>query len=107
MRRKSSKTGENIQRPQTVKERILSDRRLTIREIASDFGLEFGAVQSILTEDSGMRRVSAKFIAKLLSDEQRVSRVQVCMTCWKPAERIQILFGTSLRVTKSGCVDMI
>jgi len=96
---KSSKTEENIQ---TVKGKILSDRRrLTSREIVSDVGLAFGTVQSILTEDLGMRKVSAKFIPKLRSDEQ------TAQTCWKPAERIPILFGTSLRVTEAECMDMI
>jgi len=73
-RPKSSETEESIQ---TVKEKILSDRRLIIREIASDVGLAFGTVRSILTEDLGMGRVSAKFIPKLRTDEQSDSRVQV------------------------------
>jgi len=53
-------------------------RKLTIKEIASDVGLPFGPVQSVLTEVLGMRTVSAKFIPKLSSDEQRDPRGQVC-----------------------------
>ena len=42
-----------------------------------ELNLSFYAVQSILTKDLTMRRVPAKFIPKLLSDEQKQHRLQV------------------------------
>ena len=54
-----------------------SDRRLTIREMSHELNLSFYSVQSILTKDLTMQRVSAKFILKFLSDEQKQSRLQV------------------------------
>lgn len=82
-RPKTSKTEGNIE---VVKEKILSDRRLTIREVADDTDLAFATVQSILTEDLGMRRVSAKFIPKLLTDEQKEARVQICADLLETSE---------------------
>ena len=54
-----------------------SDRRLTIREMVDELTLRFYAVQSILTEDLNMRRVSPKFIPKFLLDKQKEHRLQV------------------------------
>jgi [histone H3]-lysine36 N-dimethyltransferase SETMAR len=68
----TSKSDENIAK---VKAAVYSDRRITIREIAEDTGISFGSVQSILTENLGMRRVSAKFVPKLLSEDQKANRV--------------------------------
>ena len=59
-----------------VRDLVHSDRRLTIREMSDELNLSFYAVQSILTEDLNMRRVSAKFIPKLLTDEQKQHRFE-------------------------------
>lgn len=71
----TSKTDQNIN---IVREKIVSDRRLTIREVAGEVGLAFGTVQEILTENLAMRRISAKFVPKVLTEEQRQYRLQVC-----------------------------
>lgn len=71
----TKRTPGNIER---VKEVIMSDRRLTVREISSDTGLSFGTVQTILTMDLNMRRVSAKFVPRLLSSDQKENRVEAC-----------------------------
>ncbi|KYN30749.1 hypothetical protein ALC56_14951 [Trachymyrmex septentrionalis] len=60
----TSKTDENVQE---VKEIVLKNRRITIREIANDLNISFGSCQSILTDVLGMTRVSAKFVPKLRS----------------------------------------
>ncbi|KYQ49655.1 hypothetical protein ALC60_11269 [Trachymyrmex zeteki] len=53
----TSKTDENVQE---VKEIVLKNRRITIREIVDDLNISFGSCQSILTDVLGMTRVSAK-----------------------------------------------
>jgi histone-lysine N-methyltransferase SETMAR len=68
-------TSKNDGNVAAVRAAIRGNRRLTVREIAEDIGLSFGSVQSILTEDLGMRRVSAKFVPKLLSSDQKEARV--------------------------------
>lgn len=59
----------------TVRAVIRDDRRLTVREVAEDLNLSYGSVQTILTENLGMRRVSAKFVPRLLTDEQKHDRL--------------------------------
>jgi len=70
----TSHTEETVAR---VREIIHADRRLTIREVAEDVGIAFGTCQKILTEDLQMRRVSAKFVPRLLMAEQD-DRVSIC-----------------------------
>ena len=41
---------------------VMEDHRMTVRELAKEIGIRLGSVHSILSEDLGMRRVSAKFI---------------------------------------------
>jgi len=65
----TSETQENVER---VSEMIRSNRRLTIREISEDVN---GSVQNILATDLDMRRVSAKFVLRVLTVEQKQKRL--------------------------------
>jgi hypothetical protein len=56
---------------ENVRSLILEDRRLTVREIADKVGISTGSAHSILTEDLHMCRVVAKFVPKLLLQEQQ------------------------------------
>ncbi|KAH3736189.1 hypothetical protein DPMN_042752 [Dreissena polymorpha] len=55
-----------------VRDLIKTDRRLTVRCIADELGIGTTTVDRILTEDFKMRKVSARWVPKLLSDEERV-----------------------------------
>lgn len=66
------RTSTNLER---IKDLIMSDRRLTIRELSLATGFSYGTCQKVLTEDLLLRRVSAKFVPKLLSEEQKQQRV--------------------------------
>jgi len=57
-----------------VREIIRADQRLTIREVR----IAFGTCQKILTEDSRMRHVTAKFVPRLLTAEQKDDRMSIC-----------------------------
>jgi len=59
----TSKTQENVER---VSEMIRSNRRLTIREISEDLNISYGSGRYILTTDLNTRRVSAKFVPRVL-----------------------------------------
>jgi len=61
-----------------VREIIRADRRLTIREVAEEVQIAFGTCQKILTDDLRMRRVTAKFVPRLLTAEQKDDRVLNC-----------------------------
>ena len=63
-------TSRNVQRVEQVRQLVRSDRRLTVREMAEDVGISKSACHEILTDDLGMLRVSAKFVPRLLTEEQ-------------------------------------
>jgi histone-lysine N-methyltransferase SETMAR len=55
----------------------MEDRRITVRELANEIEVSIGSAHSILTEDLGMRRESAKFVPKLLTMEQKQRRLEI------------------------------
>jgi histone-lysine N-methyltransferase SETMAR len=56
---------------------VMRDRRVNIRELAEEVGISTGSVHSTLTEDLVMRRVSAKCVTKLLKLEQKKLQLEV------------------------------
>jgi len=48
-----------------------NNRRFTVREITDDCGISVGSCDAILTYDLRMKRVWAKFVPRLLTDDQR------------------------------------
>jgi len=72
----TSKTQENVER---VSEMILSNRRLTIREISEDLNISYGSVQNILTTDLNMRRASAKFVPRVLTVQQKQQHLSISL----------------------------
>jgi hypothetical protein len=74
-RSSTSTTQGNIPK---VRKAILADRRRTIHDVCEIVGLSYGTVQCILADNLNMRRISAKFVPRLLSDDQKTNRVSVC-----------------------------
>ena len=81
----TSHTEETVAR---VREIIRADRPLTIREVAEEVRITFGTCQKILTEDLRMRRVTAKFVPRLLTAEQKDDRVSICTDLHDQAQKI-------------------
>jgi hypothetical protein len=71
----TSKTGANIEK---VREAVHEDRRQSIQDIANAVGISYGSCKSILTENFNMRRVAAKFVPCLLTQDQKNRRLEVC-----------------------------
>ena len=71
----SSKTDENVE---AVRQAVRGDRRLTVRMIAEQVGIDRQTVWQIITEELRMRKICAKMVPKLLSDDQKARRMQVC-----------------------------
>jgi AraC-like DNA-binding protein len=65
---------------------IRRSRPLTIREIADELNLSFSTCQAILTQDFGMRRVSAKLVPRLLTQDQTEHRAIACRELLQRAE---------------------
>ena len=60
-----------------VRKKVLEDRRLTLQEIVAEVGISTGSVHSILTEELNLRRVSAEFVPKLLTEQQKELRKEI------------------------------
>ena len=56
---------------------IRGNSRLTVREVADEVGIRVGYCHQIVTEKIQMRRVSAKFVPRLLTDDQKENRVEI------------------------------
>ena len=57
---------------------VMEDRRLTVRRIAANAGVSVGSVDTILHDDLKMRKVSARWVPRMLTDENKAARVTVC-----------------------------
>ena len=66
-RSSTSTIDENVEK---VKEMVMNDRRITIREVADD-GISIGSCNEIFSNVLGMKRVAAKFVPKLLNFEKK------------------------------------
>jgi hypothetical protein len=62
---------------EAIRDLILINRLLTIREIAEDVGISFGSCQAILTEKLNMHCVAAKFVLRVLTKDQKANRVNM------------------------------
>lgn len=71
----TSSSDENVSK---VKELLESDHRLSLRLIAEELNMCKSTVHNIVTENLNMRKVCAKLVPKVLSDEQKQRRVDVC-----------------------------
>jgi len=71
----TSRNDENVEK---IRQKINEDRRFTLDELAEATGVSWSSCQRILTQDLNMRRVSAKFVPRLLTEDQRQSRLTVC-----------------------------
>ena len=69
------KTDANIEK---VRELVRTDRRLTIRMMADQLGINKESVRSILVDNLGMRKVCAKMVRRLLLEDQKTRRLHVC-----------------------------
>jgi len=69
----TSRNDENIQKIHDV---IMFDRRRTIDELEALTGVLWSSCQRILTEELHTKQVAAKFIPRVLSEDQRAPPTQ-------------------------------
>jgi len=72
-----SSTSINDDHVKRVSAVIRGNRRLTVREVADEVGISIGFSHQIFTEKIEMRRVSAKFVPRFLTDDQKENRVEI------------------------------
>ena len=66
-----------------VRDLVYSDRRIQVEEIAQALGISHGNVSTILHGRLGMRKLTAHWVPKSLSDEQMATRASVCSALLK------------------------
>jgi len=72
-------TCQNDENLEKVHNAINADRRRTTDEIYEITGLSWSSCQRMLTEDLNMKRVSAKFFPRLLTEDQKKNNhLNVC-----------------------------
>lgn len=73
-------TSINEQHVNEIKDLVLKNRRLTIRDLADTVNISFGSVQTILKEHLCLRRVTSRLVPKTLNFLEKQRRVEVCET---------------------------
>ena len=66
-----------------VWELVYSDRRVKVEEIANALHISHGSVSTNLHDRLGMRKLTACWVPKSLSDEQMATRASVCSALFK------------------------
>ena len=69
----TSRTDENVKR---VRQKMQSDRRLSVRMIANELGMNSERVWRIISDDLRMRKICTKMVPRLLNERQK--EWQVC-----------------------------
>ena len=70
-------TPTNDDHVETFRVVIRGNRRLAVREVAEEVDISIGSCHQFFTEKLQMRRVSAKFVPHLLTDDQKENRVEI------------------------------
>ena len=76
-RPKDVRNSFNIERVQT---KIDQDHRQSVQQLAEALSINHNTVHQILTEDLGMTRVVARWVPKLLTQEQKKARVDISLS---------------------------
>ena len=75
---------------------ILSNRRITIREVVDDVGVSFGLCQAIFTHVLGMKRAAVKIVPKLLNFHQKLRLMDIAQ------EMLTRTFSETFRFAQKG-----
>lgn len=71
----------SITTPETVtkvRDIVMLDRRVKVRQIAEELSISTSTAHFILTEKLGMKKMSARWVPKILTQQQKTLRAQYC-----------------------------
>jgi len=71
----TSTNDDHVERDRVV---ISRNRHLTVREVADEVDISIGSYHQIFNETLKMCHVSAKFVPRLLTDDQKENHVEIC-----------------------------
>ncbi|VVC44829.1 Hypothetical protein CINCED_3A021715 [Cinara cedri] len=100
----TARTKKNIEKIHKI---IMEDRRQTIEEVVERSGVTWSSVQRILSEDMGMKRVAAKFVPRLLTEQQKQNRVESCSSLKEEFQNDPNFFSKVIKGDYRGAIDMI
>jgi len=85
----TSRNKEMIAKVRTI---VCNNKRLTVWEIADDCGISMGSCDAISTDDLHMKHVCAKFVPRLLTDDQSEQRQTIARDLFEhPRKDVQFL----------------
>ena len=70
-----------------VRAAVNKDRHRTIHDLCAEVGIGYTSCQRILTEQLNMHRTAAKFVPRVLTQDQKDSRVAICQELKKTDKR--------------------
>ncbi|GFR67340.1 histone-lysine N-methyltransferase SETMAR [Elysia marginata] len=62
----------------TVEKLIMQDRRITVKQLAFETKISIGSVETILHDHPNLNKVSARWVPRLLTTDQKQERVNSC-----------------------------
>ena len=62
----------------TVEKLVKQDRRITVKQLASETRISVGSVEKILHDHLNMNKVSARWVPRLLAADQKKERADCC-----------------------------
>ena len=100
-------TSTNADHDERVTAVIRGNRRLTIREVADEAGISKGSCHKVFTGKLRMRRVSAKFVPRLLTDNPKQNRVESVRNCLPTQMVMKTFLRTSKQEMRRGFMGMM
>ena len=79
-----------------IRDFIREDRRVTVADVASMFDISAGTAFNILHSDLGLTKKSARWVPKLLSDDNMRSRVETARQILRLDSRLGLAFRQSV-----------
>ncbi|XP_068085434.1 histone-lysine N-methyltransferase SETMAR-like [Anabrus simplex] len=71
----TSRSDDMIEKVERI---VLGDHRMTVEQIASSVGISVGSVHTILHDDLKMRKVSSRWVPRMLTDDHKAAHVACC-----------------------------
>ncbi|GFR84868.1 histone-lysine N-methyltransferase SETMAR [Elysia marginata] len=62
----------------TVEKLIMQDKRITVKQLAFETKISIGSVETILHDHLNLNKVSARWVPRLLTTDQKKERVNCC-----------------------------
>jgi len=90
----TSKTEENVTK---VRDLVRSDRSLTVRMISSVLNLNRQTAHQRLTFELGIQKICAKLVPKILTNEQKENRMNVCLEFVERIENDKNVFKHAIK----------